>query len=82
MRDMKAGYLIYFCSGIDSVFDSQVLELLKSICVQKILKKVYLFIGIKNVLQKQEYQKRKIPKDISIVFSSINWEIFIYPLFH
>jgi hypothetical protein len=65
---MKAKYLIYFCNEISSVADSQVLDLLKSINEKKVFKKVYLFQGIRNELQSQEFQKKKLPKEIGVIF--------------
>ncbi len=68
---MKTKYLIYFCKGIESVFDSQVLELIISLNEKKVFEKVYLFLGIKSQLESKEFQKRKLPKEIGIVFFKV-----------
>ena len=60
-------YLIYFCKGIESVFDSQVLELIIYLSEINVFKKVYLFLGIRNKLEFDEFQKRKLPEKIGII---------------
>ncbi len=64
---MRANYLFYFCDGIGSVFDSQVLALLNTISEKKVFNKVFLFLGIKNELQKTELKTRNISGEIEIV---------------
>jgi len=64
---MKANYLFYFCDGIGSVFNSQVLELLNTISEKKVFNTVFLFLGIKNELQKTELKTRNISAEIKIV---------------
>lgn len=65
---MKLGYLLYFCDGIGSVFDSQVLALLKAIDKKNTFKKIYLFLGIRNEKQKNDFFARKVPPEIETVF--------------
>jgi len=65
---MKTNYLIYFCNGISSVFDSQVITLLKAIQDKNIFKKTYLFLGIRNEKQKNEFLTREAHPEIEIVF--------------
>lgn len=65
---MKENYLFYFCDSIGSVFDSQVLALINSICNKKYFKEVYLFLGIKDEKDKNNIISRKIPPDLKIVF--------------
>jgi hypothetical protein len=79
---MKAKYLIYFCNDFDSVYDSQVIDLLKSINKKKIFKKVYLFQGIRNELQIHEFAKKILPEDIDLIFyrSYPNYPIFNFLL--
>ena len=64
---MKSGYLIYFCEGISSVIDSQVIALLKAIHEKNIFKKTYLFLGIRNEKQKNDFLTRKLSPEIKIV---------------
>ncbi len=63
----KPEYLFFFCEGLGSVFDSQVLALLKSIKERNIFKKIYLVLGIRGEKDKIEIQKRKISKEIEII---------------
>lgn len=65
---MKAKYLLYFCDGIGSVFDSQVIVLLKSIIERKYFKEVYLFLGIRDESQRNNILERRVPSEIKIVF--------------
>ena len=67
MMISKTEYLFFFCEGIGSVFDSQVLALLKSINERDIFKKIYLVLGIRGEKDKIEIQKRKISKEIEII---------------
>lgn len=64
---MKATHLIYFCKGIESVFDSQVLELIKSVEKRGLFQKVILAVGIKNEKELLELKKREIPEEIGII---------------
>ena len=75
---MKAKYLIYFCYGIDSVFDSQVWELLKSVNDCKTFKNIYLIIGVKNAFEKEKIKKIVKPAGISLIIykSPPNYPIF------
>ena len=65
---MKSNYLFYFCDGISSVFDSQVIDLLKAINERNHFKKIYLFLGIRNEKQKNEFLDKEIHPEIKIVF--------------
>ena len=65
---MKFKYLYYFCDGIGSVFDSQVLELVMSISDKKFFKKVFLVVGIRNNLDKLELQKKKQAEEIKTIY--------------
>jgi hypothetical protein len=67
MMISKSEYLFFFCEGIGSVFDSQVLALLKSINERNIFKKIYLVLGIRGEKDKIEIQKRRISKKIIII---------------
>lgn len=73
---MKTNYLYYFCDGIGSVFDSQVIALLKAIKEKKIFKKIYLFLGIRNEIQKNKFLAGK--SEIEMVFfkSYPNYPLF------
>lgn len=77
---MKSGYLFYFCDGIGSVFDSQVLALLNAVNEKNVFRKVYLFLGISNEEQKNKYLKIKSSVGIEIVpFKSYpNYPVFNY----
>ncbi|HSW54553.1 MAG TPA: glycosyltransferase [Ignavibacteriaceae bacterium] len=77
---MKSRYLFYFCDGIGSVFDSQVLTLLNSINDKDVFSKVYLFLGISSEEQKNKYLKIKSSAGIKIVpFKSYpNYPVFNY----
>ena len=52
---MKYRYLVYFCSGIGSVFDSQVLELLETLEKKNAFKKIILFLGIRRDSEKSKF---------------------------
>lgn len=65
---MKANYLFYFCDGIGSVFDSQVLALLNAINDKNVFKKIYLFLGSRDENQRDDFLKKKLNFDIEIVF--------------
>jgi len=65
---MKTNYLLYFCDGIGSVFDSQVLALLKVINESNTFKKTYLFLGIRNKIQRNVLKAGKLPSEIKTVF--------------
>lgn len=67
MMISKSGYLFFFCEGIGSVFDSQVLTLLKAINEKNIFIKIYLFLGISDKKQKDEIQKRNFPREIELI---------------
>ena len=64
---LKSEYLFYFCEGVGSVFDSQVLELLKGINKKNIFIKIFLFVGISNDKQKEELRGKSIPAEIEII---------------
>ena len=64
---MSEKQLIYFCTGIGSVFDSQVVELLNGICERKIFQKIYLVIGIKGKYERLKIKKEKIHPDLNII---------------
>jgi len=65
---LKTNYLFYFCDGIGSVFDSQVIALLKAIIEKNTFKKIYLFLGIRNENQKNDILDRKELPEVEIVF--------------
>ncbi len=67
MMILKSEYLLYFCEGIGSVFDSQVLALLQSINERNQFKKIYLVLGIRGEKDEIEIQKRTISKGIEII---------------
>lgn len=77
---MKTNYLFYFCDGIGSVFDSQVIALLKAINEKNFFKKIYLFLGLRNEDQKNDLLARKVLLEIEIVFfkSYPNYPLFNY----
>lgn len=77
---MKLSYLFYFCDGIGSVFDSQVLALLNAVNEKNVFSKVYLYLGISNEEQKNKYLKIKNSTGIEIVpFKSYpNYPVFNY----
>jgi len=60
--------LVYFCNEIDSVFDSQVLELLLALSKKNIFKKVYLFLGLRTEEYKQKLKERILPENLELVF--------------
>ncbi len=51
-----------------SVFDSQVLALLSSIKEGGFFKDIFLFLGLKDELQKQDFYKRNNRPDIEVIF--------------
>lgn len=65
---MKNKYLFYFCDGIGSVFDSQVLGLLKAINEENLFNKVYLFLGIRNENQKVQAIEKIGSSGIELIF--------------
>lgn len=65
---MKTKYLFYFCDGIGSVFDSQVLGLLKAINEENLFNKVYLFLGIRNENQKVQAIEKIGSSGIELAF--------------
>ncbi len=65
---MKSHYLFYFCDGVGSVFDSQVLTLLNGIHDNSVFKKIYLFLGIRDENQKLDFLKKKLTPEIEVVF--------------
>ena len=67
MMILKSKYLFFFCDGIGSVFDSQVLTLLKAINEKNSFKKIYLFLGISTKYEEDEIQKRNIPGEIELI---------------
>ena len=68
---MSEKQLIYFCTGIGSVFDSQVVELLNGICERKIFQKIYLVIGIKGKYERLKIKKEKIHPDLNIILYKV-----------
>lgn len=76
---LKSDHLFYFSEGISSVFDSQVLALLDAIQEKKIFTKIYLFVGVCNNKQRDEINKRKIPKEIELILFKLYPN---YPLFN
>ena len=76
----KSNYLYYFCEGIGSVFDSQVLALLNAINDRKFFNKIYLFLGIRNEVQKNDFLGKKVNPAIQTVFfkSYPNYPFFNY----
>ncbi len=64
---MSEKQLIYFCTGIGSVFDSQVVELLNGICERKTFQKIYLIIGIKGEYERLKIKREKIHPDLNII---------------
>ena len=77
---MNTNYLFYFCDGIGSVFESQVLGLLKEIKYRNTFKKIYLFLGVRNEEQKKEFLNRKVIPEIDVIFynSYPNYPVFNY----
>lgn len=77
---MKEYYLYYFCDGMGSVFDSQVLALLASIKESGEFKKIFLFLGLKDENQKKEFYKKSNRTDIEVVFYKTypNYPVFNY----
>jgi len=75
---MRAKFLFYFCDGIGSVFDSQVLELIKAINEKKFFENVFLFLGIKNEKIKEKFKERNVLSDIEVVYfkSYPNYSLF------
>ena len=65
---MKSNYLFYFCDSIGSVFDSQVLALLKAINEKNYFKEIYLFLGVRNEIQRSDFLARKESLEIKTVF--------------
>lgn len=66
--ELKFNYLIYFCDGIGSVFDSQVLTLLNEISAKSFYKKVFLFLGVKNKNEKKIFLTKNVSAEIEVVF--------------
>lgn len=77
---MRSKYLFYFCEGIGSVFDSQVLTLLNTLDSIKSFSKIFLFLGVRNADQKNHILTKSISKDIQIVFFKAypNYPLFNY----
>ncbi len=65
---MKAKSLVYVCNDLGSVFDSQVLDLIISLNEKKIFEKVYLILGVRGDEERHEFQKRKLPDEIGIIY--------------
>jgi len=76
---MKYNYLFYFSDEIGSVFDSQVVALLNSLAEKRYFKNIYLFLGVRNNLQKKECLNRNINEGIEIIYFS---SFPNYPLFN
>lgn len=64
---MEKKSLIYFCQGIESVFDSQVLELLIFFNENKTFERIFLFLGIRDQEEENKFYNRKIPKGIDVI---------------
>ncbi len=76
---MKKKFLFYFCNGIGSVFDSQVLELLSSIKESQYFQKIFLFLGIKDESQKKDIYKKNLPEiEINFYKTYPNYPLFNY----
>lgn len=77
---MKSNNLFYFCDGIGSVFESQVITLLNALDNRNVFSKVYLFLGISNEEQKNIYLKIKTSFGIEIIpyKSYPNYPVFNY----
>jgi len=65
---LKNDYLFYFCEGISSVFDSQVIALLEALKEKNIFTKIYLFLGISNQQKVEEIGDRQILSGIELVY--------------
>ncbi len=76
---MNKNFLFYFCNGIGSVFDSQVLELLSSIKESQYFQKIFLFLGIKDESQKKDIYKKNLPEiEINFYKTYPNYPLFNY----
>jgi glycosyltransferase involved in cell wall biosynthesis len=77
---MNSKYLFYFCEGIGTVFDSQVLTLIIALNNKRYFKGVYLFLGISKEEQKEAFSSREIPSEIKVIFfrSYPNYPFFNY----
>jgi len=77
---MKLSYLFYFCDGIGSVFDSQVLALLKAINEKSIFKKIYLVLGVRNENQRDDLITKNVSSEIEVIYfkSYPNYPFFNY----
>ncbi|MBS4034560.1 MAG: glycosyltransferase [Ignavibacterium sp.] len=75
---MRPDFLFYFCDGMGSVFDSQVMSLLRGIYERNVFRKIYLFLGLRNEEQKNHYLTRKSAPEIETVFFKTypNYPIF------
>ncbi len=56
--ELKEKQLVYLCNGFDSVFDSQVIELLLSIKKRQVFGNIILLFGIRNTSQKKLLERR------------------------
>jgi len=65
---MKEKYLFYFCDGVGSVFDSQILELLNAIAERKVYNNIKLFVGIRNISDKNILLKKDINPLIEFIY--------------
>ena len=65
---MKLNYLYYFCDGLSSVFDSQVIARFNALNDKKFFKKIYLFLGIRNANERNDCLAKKASAGIEIVF--------------
>jgi hypothetical protein len=76
---MNAKYLVYVCYDVGSVFESQVLSLLKGINEANIFDKVYLILGINDVGQKKVLNKKICPTIETLYIRSFpNYPVFNY----
>lgn len=77
---MKPEFLFYFCDGISSVFDSQVLAFLETLVKKRFFKRIYLFVGNRNKADKNYFRAKNISSEIQTVFfkSYPNYPIFNY----
>lgn len=77
---MKENCLLYFCDGIGSVFDSQVVALLASIKESGFFNQIYLILGLKDESQKQDFYNKSNRYDIEVVFYRTypNYPVFNY----
>ena len=61
-------YLYYFCDGLSSVFDSQVISQLNALSDKRFFKKIYLYLGFRNANERNDFLDRKASTEIETVF--------------